>query len=76
MDLESNKVSSTYIDQELSKEDSIIDSNNSNEELFTSIRHLSPKNIIGAHLNELIPSINADNGSSLRQENEQRKTGL
>jgi hypothetical protein len=75
MDLESNKVlsssSSSHIDQELSKEDSI----NSNEESFNSPPHLSPSNIIGTHPNEIITSINADNGYPVRQENGQRKTG-
>jgi hypothetical protein len=66
MDLESTKVSSSDIDQELSKEDSIIDSNNS---------HLSPSTIIGTHPNEIITSINPDNGYPVRQENGQRKTG-
>ncbi|CAF2940844.1 unnamed protein product [Rotaria sp. Silwood2] len=78
MDLESNKVSSLHIDQELSTEDSIIDSNhinNSNEESFISYPHLSPSNIIGTHPNEVITSINADNGYPVRQENGQRKTG-
>jgi hypothetical protein len=76
MDIESNKVSSSHIDQELSKEDSIIDSNNSNEESsFISLPHLSPSNIIGTHPNEVITSINADNGYPVRQENGQRKTG-
>ena len=68
MDLESNKVSSLNIDQELSKEDS-------NDELFNSIPHLSPSNLIGTHPNEIITSINADNGYPVRQENGQRKTG-
>jgi len=74
MDLESNKVlssSSSHNDQELSKEDSI----NSNEESFNSPPHLSPSNIIGTHPNEIITSINADNGYPVRQENGQRKTG-
>jgi hypothetical protein len=77
MDLESNKVlsSSSHIDQELSKEDSIVDSNNSNEESFNSPPHLSPSNIIGTHPNEIITSINQDNGYPVRQENGQRKTG-
>ncbi|CAF4009740.1 unnamed protein product, partial [Rotaria sp. Silwood1] len=78
MDLESNKVSSSHIDQELSKDDSIIDSNprnNSNEESFISYSHVSPSNIIGTHPNEVITSINADNGYPVRHENGQRKTG-
>ncbi|CAF4892122.1 unnamed protein product, partial [Rotaria socialis] len=78
MDIESNKVSSSCVDQELSKEDSIIDSNdknNSNEESFTSFPHLSPSNIIGTHPNEIITSVNPDNGYPVRQENGQRKTG-
>lgn len=75
MDLESNKVSSSNIDQELLKEDSIIDSNNLNEESFNSHSHLSPSNIIGTHPNEIITSINPDNGYPVRQENGQRKTG-
>jgi hypothetical protein len=75
MDLESNKVLSSHIDQELTKEDSIIDPNNSNEESFISIPHLSPSNIIGTHPNEIITSINPDNGYPVRQENGQRKTG-
>jgi hypothetical protein len=75
MDLESNKVLSSNIDQELLKEDSIIDSNNSNDELFHSLPHLSPSNIIGTHPNEVITSINDDNGYPVRQENGQRKTG-
>jgi hypothetical protein len=68
MDLESSKVSSSEIDQELLKEDSIIDSND-------SLSHLSPSNIIGIHPNEIITSINPDNGYPVRQENGQRKTG-
>jgi hypothetical protein len=68
MDLESCKVSSSEIDQELSKEDSIIDSND-------SLSHLSSSNIIGTHPNEIITSINADNGYPVRQENGQRKIG-
>ncbi|CAM4747423.1 unnamed protein product [Rotaria magnacalcarata] len=78
MDIESNKVSSSCVDQELSKEDSIIDSNdknNSNEESFISFPHLPPSNIIGTHPNEIITSINPDNGYPVRQENGQRKTG-
>ncbi|CAF3611475.1 unnamed protein product [Rotaria sordida] len=78
MELESNNVSSSHIDQELSQEDSIIDSNhknNSNEESFISFPQVSPSNIIGTHPNEVITSINADNGYPVRQENGQRKTG-
>jgi hypothetical protein len=62
MDIESNKVSSLNIDQELSNEES-------------SFPHLSPSNIIGTHPNEIITSINPDNGYPVRQENGQRKTG-
>jgi hypothetical protein len=68
MDLESCKVSSSEIDQELSKEDSIIDSND-------SLSHLSSSNIIGTHPNEIITSINADNVYPVRQKNGQRKIG-
>ncbi|CAF0745689.1 unnamed protein product [Adineta steineri] len=75
MDIETNKILSTHIDQDLSKEDSFIDSNNSNEESFNSLPHLSPSNIIGTHPNEIITSINPDNGYPVRQENGQRKTG-
>jgi len=67
MDIETNK--------DLSKEDSSVDSNNFNEESFTSLPLLSPSNIIGTHPNEVITSINADNGYPVRQENGQRKTG-
>jgi hypothetical protein len=65
MDLESNQV--------LSSEDLV--KNNSNEESFNSFPHLSPSNIIGTHPNEVITSINPDNGYPVRQENGQRKTG-
>jgi RNA recognition motif-containing protein len=37
--------------------------------------HLSPSNIIGTHPNEIITSVNPDNGYPVRQENGQRKTG-
>ncbi|CAF2154305.1 unnamed protein product [Rotaria magnacalcarata] len=48
-------------------------SNNINEESSNS--NLSPSNIIGTHPNEIITSINPDNGYPVRQENGQRKTG-
>jgi len=48
-------------------------STNLNEEL--SNPHLSTSNIIGTHPNEIITSINPDNGYPVRQENGQRKTG-
>ncbi|CAF1601996.1 unnamed protein product [Rotaria magnacalcarata] len=48
-------------------------SNNINEESSSS--NLSPSNIIGTHPNEIITSINPDNGYPVRQENGQRKTG-
>jgi hypothetical protein len=63
------------MDIETNKEDSSVDSNNFNEESFTSLPLLSPSNIIGTHPNEVITSINADNGYPVRQENGQRKTG-
>lgn len=78
MDLEATKILSSNIDQELSTEDSIIDSNhknNSNEQFFNSFSHTSSSNIIGTHPNEIITSINTDNGYPVRQENGQRKTG-
>lgn len=75
MDLESSKVPSSYLDQELSKEDSTTDSNHFNEGSFNSLPHLSPSNIIGTHPNEIITTVNADNGYPVRQENGQRKTG-
>ena len=67
MDIETND-----IDQDLSQEDLLIQSN---EESFNSLSHLSPSTIIGTHPNEVITSINADNGYPVRQENGQRKTG-
>ncbi|CAF3120034.1 unnamed protein product [Rotaria socialis] len=48
-------------------------SNSINEESSSS--NLSPSNIIGTHPNEIITSINPDNGYPVRQENGQRKTG-
>lgn len=63
MDIESKSVSSTYVDQDFSNENCQIDSND------------SPSNIIGTHPNEIITSVNADNGYPVRQENGQRKTG-
>jgi len=65
MDPEVNQVSSSDIDQELSKEDS-------NDACFNCP---SPSNVIGTHPNEVITSINVDNGYPVRQENGQRKTG-
>lgn len=71
MDIESKKVSSTYLDPDFSKENCQIDSNDySDEGPFNS-----PSNIIGTHPNEIITSVNADNGYPVRQENGQRKTG-
>lgn len=51
------------------------DSQNSNEHYLSSISGSSTSNIIGTHPNEIITSINPDNGYPVRQENGQRKTG-
>lgn len=78
MDLETNKISSSDTDQDLSNEELINNLNHetkSNEDLFISYPNLSSSNIIGTHPNEIITSINPDNGYPVRQENGQRKTG-
>ncbi|CAF1113021.1 unnamed protein product [Adineta ricciae] len=67
MDLES---SSSSIDHQSNLNNT---SSISHEESSNS--HLSPANIIGTHPNEIITSVNPDNGYPVRQENGQRKTG-
>ena len=72
MDIESNEVSLLKIDQHLSRQDSIIDSNDSKEEEST-YPHLLSSNIIGTHPNEIITSTNLDNDYPVRQENGQNQ---
>ncbi|CAF1101085.1 unnamed protein product [Adineta steineri] len=67
MDLES---SSSNIDNPSITNDNSTDLNDE-----SSNSHLSASNIIGTHPNEIITSINPDNGYPVRQENGQRKTG-
>ncbi|CAF1171030.1 unnamed protein product [Rotaria sp. Silwood1] len=67
MDLES---SSSNIDEQSTQNNNL---NKTNEESLST--HHSPSNIIGTHPNEIITSINPDNGYPVRQENGQRKTG-
>ena len=68
MDIESNKVSLLKIDQYLSRQDAIIDSNNSTEEEST-YPHLLSSIIIGTYPNEIITSSNLDNDYPVRQQN-------
>src|ERR1700733_4741289 len=67
MDLESSL--SNIDEQSISTNPSI----DSKDESLNS-HHLT-SNIIGTHPNEIITSINPDNGYPVRQENGQRKTG-
>jgi Q family heterogeneous nuclear ribonucleoprotein R len=54
---------------------STLNNNSTDPKDELSNSHLSPSNIIGPHPNEIITSVNPDNGYPVRQENGQRKTG-
>ena len=76
IDLQSNKTFSSYIGQELSETDSIINLNNFNEKSFTSLPYIRWSDMIETHSNVIVPGLNLDNSYRVRQENESRKTGL